>query len=83
MVRWRSTFQDTIPNGLKKDHNTKVGVWGVINVINGKLIYRLSKPEPKTIELLAGLPGYIPPTMLHSVEAIGDVTFFVEFFTKR
>ena len=72
----------TLPKGLQRDHSTKPGVWGVINVVTGELEYRVNQPVGACITLSPGSPGYIPPEMLHSVAAQGDVTFYVEFFAK-
>ena len=73
----------TIPKGLLRDHNTKVGVWGVINVVSGSLCYRVNEPEMREYLLLEGEQGVVVPTMLHSVAAKGDVRFYVEFFFKE
>lgn len=31
-----------MPQGLLRSHSTKVGVWGVIHVSQGKLAYRIT-----------------------------------------
>ncbi|MEM7208496.1 MAG: DUF3565 domain-containing protein [Pseudomonadota bacterium] len=74
--------QDSIPAGLQRDHNTKKGVWGVINVVEGELIYNVCEPEEQTFVLSQEKFGIIPPTMLHNVAANGEVKFFVEFYSR-
>ena len=32
--------ENTLPAGLRKEHRTKAGVWGVIRVLEGRLRYR-------------------------------------------
>ncbi|MBT3307566.1 MAG: DUF1971 domain-containing protein, partial [Alphaproteobacteria bacterium] len=33
--------EDTIPKGLRNEHSTKPGVWGVIHVMSGTLLYTI------------------------------------------
>ena len=73
--------RDTVPSALLRDHSTKSGVWGLIHVLRGTLVYRTS--EPKTEQLvIPGHLGVVEPEVLHSVELIGDTEFFVEFWTE-
>jgi tellurite resistance-related uncharacterized protein len=70
--------QDTIPDALVHDHQTKVGVWGRIVVHEGALIYvRNEKPAQK---IIAGASATIWPDEPHKVTPYGNVTFQVEFF---
>ncbi len=70
--------QDTLPNGLKKDHQTKPGTWGVIHVLEGTLAYTIGADEVHI--LTPDTPkGIVAPEQPHHVRALGDVTFFVEF----
>jgi len=75
----------TIPKGLLKEHSTKKGTWGVINVSQGKLEYKITggrKPEeiPISFELSPEFHGIIQPQLLHQVKALTkDVEFVVEF----
>ena len=72
---------DTIPSALKCDHATKRGVWGLIHVITGELIYRITETGEER-RLKPGEPGTIEPEKLHSVKPDGDVSFYVEFWRK-
>ena len=86
IVHIRSTplfTQDTVPAGLRADHCTKEGSWGVIRLITGLLRYEVSDPRrPRSSVVLTpdGPPGIIEPTILHRVEPVGPVEFLVEFW---
>lgn len=73
--------EETIPAGLKKDHSTKTGVWAKIIVIQGKLRYRVGALGTD-MELSQDKLGIVVPEVLHSVEPLGEVRFFVEFYKK-
>jgi len=70
--------QDTIPAGLRKDHRTAEGVWGVITVVSGELRYEIAD-EAESHVLGPGNPGTVAPTVSHKVTPVGDVAFYVEF----
>ena len=72
--------QNTIPAGLLKAHTTKVGTWGKINVLNGKLLYVIETDPQELIELSTNNYGVVEPEIPHHVELLGEVEFFVEFF---
>ncbi len=75
-----ATFDETsIPAGLLKDHQTKPGVWGVINVLSGSLLYRIAATGAE-YTLSPDAPGIVEPEALHNVEPLGPVTFYVEFY---
>jgi tellurite methyltransferase len=71
--------QRTIPQSLRRDHSTKPGVWAKIQVIEGKLSYRIDALGAQ-FELCPGVPGIVIPETRHYVEAIGSARFFVEFY---
>ncbi len=71
--------QDSVPKGLLENHSTKEGVWGKINVIEGKLLYRIQSDPIEEVELSNEIFGVVEPQVLHSVTPIGTVKFFVEF----
>ena len=82
--RRTDTFSEqTVPAGLLKAHATKAGTWGLIQVTDGELLYRIEDERriPAEHRLRADLPpGVVEPTILHSVEPVGPVRFHVEFF---
>jgi len=69
----------TVPNGLTKDHATKEGVWGMINVIAGELVYTVPGAGTK-LTLAEGDTAVIEPTVLHNVALNAEAQFFVEFW---
>ena len=71
----------TIPPSLRRDHSTKAGVWAKIQVIEGKLNYRID-PLAAQFELSPAVPGIVIPEARHHLEAIGSVRFFVEFYKR-
>lgn len=72
----------TIPAGLLRDHTTKAGVWGLIEVEAGSLLYTVQFPEERSFTLGAGTAGVVVPGMKHHVQALGTVRFHVAFHTK-
>lgn len=74
--------EQTLPEGLRKDHSTKPGSWGLIHVEQGMLRYCVtdSRRLPAQFELTPeGRPGVVEPTILHHVEPVGPVQFYVQF----
>ena len=69
----------SVPANLKKDHSTKLGVWAKIIVTTGKLRYRVNVLETDT-QLSPDKFGVVVPEVPHSVEPLGEVCFFVEFY---
>ena len=67
----------SLPAGLRREHRTKPGVWGIIRVLKGNV--RLVKPSG-TIVLGAGQPGKIEPEEPHWVDPIGPIQMQVEFY---
>lgn len=70
--------QRSLPAGLKREHKTKAGVWALIHVVEGRLLYRILSPREERV-LSPGTPGVVTPQQPHEVEPLGDVRFFVEF----
>ena len=69
----------TIPAGLRREHRTKTGTWGVIRVHDGQLRYQVFEPNSEVI-LEPGRPGLILPEQPHLVEPLGPVRMQVEFY---
>ena len=69
----------TVPDGLRRDHSTKAGVWAKIIVMEGKLRYHIERLET-TQELSQGRSGIVTPEVPHHVEPLGAVRFYVEFY---
>lgn len=75
----------SVPAGLLRAHSTKAEVWGLIRVLEGRLLYKVTDHRRVATECLLaadGKPGVVEPEILHQVEPSGRVRFFVEFFRK-
>jgi tellurite resistance-related uncharacterized protein len=85
LVHYRRTAEfteATVPAGLLRAHTTKAGAWGLIHVLEGRLAYRITdprRPASETVLTGGGEPGVVEPTILHEVEPLGPVRFYVEF----
>lgn len=71
--------ENTLPAGLRREHRTKVGVWGVIRVLEGRLRYRVLDPVSETI-LDSKHSGLVLPDQPHSVEPLGAMRMQVDFY---
>ena len=71
--------QDSVPPGLLGRHTTAEGVWGLIEVLEGRLRYRILEPEVEEHLLEPGHPGVVEPQVPHQVELLGPVRFRVVF----
>lgn len=71
--------ENTLPAGLRREHRTKVGVWGVIRVLEGQLRYRVLDPVSETV-LDLDHPGFVLPDQPHLVEPIGAMRMRVDFY---
>jgi len=69
----------TLPAGLRREHRTKAGAWGVIRVLEGRLRYQVLEAGSEVI-LEPGRPGLILPEQSHLVEPLGSVRMQVEFY---
>ena len=73
----------TVPAGLLRAHTTKEGAWALIHVLEGRLAYHVDDPRrlASTVVLTVdGPPGVVEPTILHNIEPLGPIRFFVELF---
>ena len=69
----------SLPAGLRREHRTKAGAWGVIRVLGGRLRYQVLDPSSEVI-LEPGRPGLILPEQPHLVEPLGPIRIQVEFY---
>ena len=73
--------ENTLPAGLRKEHRTKPGVWGIIRVLEGRLRYQVIDP-PSEMILEPGRPGLVQPDQPHRVEPLGPMRMQVEFYSE-
>lgn len=71
--------EETVPDGLLRDHQTKAGVWGVIHVERGELAY-VVPGRALEVTLDEMTQGIVVPQELHHVRPLGAVRFYVEFW---
>lgn len=71
--------ENTLPAGLRREHRTKPGVWGVIRVLDGRLRYQLIDPACEVV-LDPDHPGLVLPDQPHLVEPLGPMRMQVEFY---
>ena len=69
----------SLPAGLRREHRTKAGAWGIIRVLEGRLRYQILDPASEAI-LEPGRPGLILPEQPHFVEPLGPIRMQVEFY---
>ena len=70
--------ENSLPAALRRQHQTKAGVWGLIHVLEGQLRYRTFDPASETV-LTPQQQGVVRPQQFHEVEPLGPVRMFVEF----
>jgi len=81
---YRSTpvFDDnTLPEGLRKEHRTKAGTWGVIRVLEGELHLQVLEPAAE-YSLTPERPGIVLPEQTHRVTPRGTMRMQVDFYDR-
>jgi tellurite resistance-related uncharacterized protein len=73
--------ENTLPAGLRREHRTKSGVWGIIRVLDGHLRYEVFDPASEVI-LKPGRPGLVLPDQPHRVEPLGPMRMQIEFYDR-
>jgi tellurite resistance-related uncharacterized protein len=69
----------TVPPGLLRTHRTAPGVWALIRVLEGRLLYRVLNPPSERVLDPSTPPGLVEPGVPHEVAPLGPVRFQVEF----
>jgi len=72
--------EKTVPKGLLNSHQTKESSWAKIVILEGELLYRILDPMIEEVRLTTEIFGVVEPTILHEVELVGEVRFYVEFY---
>ncbi|MDE8650629.1 DUF1971 domain-containing protein [Novosphingobium album (ex Liu et al. 2023)] len=73
--------ENTLPQALRSNHQTKEGVWGVIKVLEGVLNLTYVQPHAEK-ELTPGNPGLVAPQQTHFVTTIGPMRMQVDFYNE-
>jgi tellurite resistance-related uncharacterized protein len=70
----------TLPAQLKAAHSTKTGTWGLLHVLEGKVLYSLEPPLSGEQLAAAGDSVVIESGVMHHVAFVEPGRFFVEFY---
>ena len=73
--------ENTLPAVLRREHRTKLGVWAVSRVLDGRLRYQVLDPASEVI-LQRGHPGLVRSDEPHLVEPLGPMQMQVEFYKE-
>lgn len=73
--------ENTLPAGLRREHRTKPGVWGIIRILSGRVRYRVIEPAAESI-LDSDNPGFVIPDQPHFVQPLGAIRMQVEFYDQ-
>jgi tellurite resistance-related uncharacterized protein len=72
---------ESTPRGLLSRHRTKAGVWALIHVGRGELLFHEAGGlTPRKVS--AGEVAVVLPEVEHRVEPLAGVEFFVEFWKR-
>jgi len=71
--------EHSLPDSLRKKHNTRDGTWGLLRVLEGevRLVY-LDPPSERIVTI--GDPAPILPQSPHFVKLVGPMKMQVEFY---
>lgn len=71
---------ENLPAKLRSAHSTKAGTWGLLHVLEGKILYQLEAPYSGSALVAAGERVVIESEVPHHVEFVEPGRFFVEFY---
>lgn len=78
--RTTPVFDETsLPAGLRGEHRTRTGVWGVIRVLEGRVSLRFHDKDA-TVEVTPDAPALVLPNQPHSVTPLGSMRMQVAFY---
>ncbi len=74
--------ETTLPAGLRREHRTRAGVWGVVRILDGQVVLRFAdgSAEQRLTPLHAGL---LLPEQPHWVEPLGAMRMQVDFYDRH
>jgi tellurite resistance-related uncharacterized protein len=81
---YRSTpvfTNDSLPQALCRAHSTKSGVWGLLKVLRGSIIYVIEETGERQL-VCAPHSVVILPQQQHHVEPQGDMEMQVDFYDE-
>lgn len=71
---------DNLPARLQAAHATKAGTWGLLHVLEGKILFQLEPPFEGERLAAAGETIVIESKVPHHVKFVEAGRFFVEFY---
>jgi len=74
--------ETTLPAGLRREHRTAAGVWGRVELLEGRLRFVMPALGLDLV-LEAGSAQLIPPGLPHHVEPIGPIRMQVVFLRSQ
>ena len=75
-------YEHTLPAAMRARHSTKPGVWGVIRVIEGELLYTCLDPAGELL-LSPAVPALVQPQQPHFVTPQGPMKMQVDFYDRE
>ena len=72
---------ETLPQALRSEHRTKEGTWGLLRVLEGRVLLTFVDPR-REIAVSPGRPAVIPPQETHFVTLDGPMRMQVEFYRE-
>ena len=76
--RTKTFAHDSVPKKLLQNHDTRAGIWAVLNVENGEIQYTIEDNE--VVILSKNVPGVIEPTVTYHIKPLGKASFYIEFY---
>lgn len=70
----------TLPSGLRRTHDLASGVWGVLELLEGRITFVWEDGNEEWIELASSDQLVIPPKVPHHVESEGSFLVRITFF---
>lgn len=83
VVRTAGPFDaGTLPAGLRRTHRVPDRTWGLLQVLDGAVGFRLETDPPRDVRLGAGEAQPIPPGVDHLVRTEGPVRLALELLSR-
>ena len=73
--------QDSLPAALHHEHSTKVGVWGLLRVLEGE-VQLVFCDSGLSVRATPEKPALIPPQDVHHFALCGPMKMQVEFYRE-
>jgi tellurite resistance-related uncharacterized protein len=71
--------RETLPAGLLRTHDLAEGVWGLVELHSGRIVFVWEDGSGDRIELEAPARIIVPPQIPHHLEADGDFRLTITF----